>query len=452
VDQVLRIGSAAVCLTPPVGVYLQGQFNRRIMKEVHDHLYAKALVIDDGSNTVAIVSCDLVSVTRVTAQAAREQIARIADIPPEHVLICATHTHDGPVIRDAIPPDLAESDVFPSGFTSPVDHDYLALLPRQIASAVCLAKRHLVEARIGIGSGREERAAFNRRGLGSDGNVYIHSAAPAGVEIIGVEGPIDPEVGVLFAENPEGQLLAALVDYTCHPTAAGHEHAASADFCGYLTGTIARAKAVAGEVLFVNGAQGNIAPVERYSPDRREYGYHRAEYIGTLIAAEALRVIELTEPRSDLRVWVTSEIVNLPMREIPAEQIAEARRALEDPQTPTREKVYAQEVLLLDRERQHSAVVPVEIQVLAVGDTAFVGVPFEMFVELGLEIKARSPFAHTFIIDLANGSEGYLPTLNAFKKGGYEVRLARGKKIVPEGGAMLVEAALRVLGDATAKE
>lgn len=441
----LRVGSAAVCLTPPVGVYLQGQFNRRIMEDVHDHLYAKALVIDDGDKSVAIVSCDLVSIQRNEAQAAREEIARLTEIAPENVLICATHTHDGPVVRWAIPSDLAENDVFASGFTSPVDRDYLALLPRQIASAVCLARRRLVEARIGIGSGREERAAFNRRGLGSDGKVYIHSAAPPGVDIVGVEGPIDPEVGVLFAENLDGRLLAALVDYTCHPTAAGHEHAASADFCGYLTGMIARAKAPTGEVLFVNGAQGNIAPVERYSPDRREYGYHRAEYIGTLVAAEALRVIELTEPQDDPRVSATSEVVNLPMREITDEQIAWARQTLEDPEAPTREKVYAQEVLLLDRERQRSAVVPIEIQVIAVGDTAFVGVPFELFVELGLEIKAQSPFAHTFIVDLANGAEGYLPTLQAFQKGGYEVRLARGKKFVPEGGAMLVEAATRVL-------
>lgn len=441
----LRVGSAAVCLTPPVGVYLQGQFNRRIMEDVHDHLYAKALVIDDGEREVAFISCDLAGVHRRDVEHARQIITSLAGIPSEHIMISGTHTHDGPVIRDTIPADLTENDVFASGFTSPPDRAYRALLPRQIASAACLAKRRLTEARIGIGSGREERATFNRRGLGSDGNIYMHSAAPEGVEILGVEGPIDPEVGVLFALNPGGRLLTAMVNYACHPTAVGHEYQASADFCGYLTATLARTREALGEVLFVNGTQANVGPVGRYSPDRREYGYHRAEYIGSLVAAEASRVITLTEPHANVSVRATSEIVDLPIREIPTEQLEWAGRALRDPAAPIREKVYAQELILLARDRQQSAVVPAEVQAIVVDETAFISMPVELFVEFGLEIKSRSPFPRTLIIGLANGVEGYIPTRRAFQNGGYETRLARSSKIIEAGGELLVDAAIRVL-------
>jgi hypothetical protein len=433
-----------VRITPPVGSRLVGQFDERIMVDVHDHLYARAMVVDDGASKVALVSCDLLSLRRSTVARARELIGELAGLPGQHVMISATHTHDGPVVAHGDARGYPEP-YLASGFTTPVDDEYLAMLPRWIASAVCLASRGLVEARVGSGSGREERATFNRRYLAADGTVRMHGSAPDGVEIVGPEGPTDPEVGVLFAEDADGNLLSALVNYTCHPTAAGHELSASADYCGYLTGTVARGKQARGEVLFVNGAYANVGPVGRYSPDRREYGFGRAEYVGTLVGAEAVRAIEAAEPEDAAPLRVLAETVELPIREIDDDALASARAVLADRTGGLIDRVCAQEVLLLGWERRQRPTVPAEVQVIALGDTALVGIPAELFVEFGLEIKRRSPFRRTFVAGGTNGMVGYVPTEVAFRNGGYEARLKRNSKCVPAAGATLVDTALRLL-------
>jgi len=361
------------------------------------------------------------------------------------VMICASHTHDGPVTAHGHP-DGYDGPVLRSGFTTPTDWEYVSMLPRWIASAVCLANRRLAAARIGVGSGREERATFNRRYLDGAGTIRMHGGAPAGVEIVGPEGPADPEVGVLFAEDATDRLLAAAVNFACHPTAAGHETVASADYCGYLTGALARAKRCVGEVLFVNGAFGNVGPVGRYSADRPEYGFGRCEYVGNLVAAEAVRVIETTEPRDDGRLGTATETLELPIRDITPAMLDEARGVLQDESANLIDRVCGQEVLLLESERRREPAQPAEVQAIAFGEAAFVSIPAELFVEFGLEIKRRSPFRRTFVAGDANGMVGYIPTAAAFKNGGYEPRLKRNSKIIPEGGDLLVEAALRALG------
>lgn len=441
----IQVGSAAVCITPPIGSELSGQFNKRLMTGIHDDLYVKAMVIDDGTNRVALVNCDVLSLKRSTVRTARALITEFTSIPGENVMISATHTHTGPATTRKRPGPDGSEVIFPSGFTTSADSEYVALLPRWIASAVALADQRRSEARIGAGTGREERATFNRRYLARDGSVRMHGAAPDGVEIIGPEGTTDPEVGVLFAEDAAGQLLSAVISYTCHPTSAGHELVASADYCGYLTGTVARARRCTGEVLFINGAFANVGPVGQYSPDRREYGFGRSQYIGTLVGAEALRVIELTEPASDLRVRAATETIRLPIREITDQQLAVARQVLADDKAGIVDRIFAQEALLLAADRRHEPSVPAEVQAIAIGDAAFVGIPAELFVEFGLEIKQRSPIPRTFIAGDTNGMVGYIPTRIAFENGGYEPRLARSSKIIPEGGAMLVDAALGVL-------
>lgn len=414
------------------------------MEDVHDDLFAKALVIDDGSTRVALVSCDVAVLMGQTVAAAREVIQHLAGIPGENVMICATHTHDGPVVGRFSSEDYP-GPVLRSGFTTPLDSEFLAMLPRWIASAVCLAGRRLAPARLGVGSGCEERATFNRRYLDSTGTIRMHGSAPTSVEIVGPEGPTDPEVGVLFAEDELGRLLTAAVNFTCHPTAAGHETVASADYCGYLTGALARAKQCTGEVLFVNGAAGNAGPVGRYSPDRREYGFGRCEYIGNLVAAEAVRVIETTEPRSDVRLRVATETLELPIREITPAMLDEARRVRDDESASLVDRVFGQETLLLEAIRRRQPTESAEIQAIAIGDAAFVSIPAELFVEFGLQIKRRSPVPRTFIAGYANGMVGYIPTPVAFQNGGYETRLARSSKIIPESGDLLVEVALRAL-------
>ena len=87
----------------------------------------------------------------------------------------------------------------------------------------------------------------------------------------------------------------------------------------------------------------------------------------------------------------------------------------------------------------------VAVQVMALGDVAIVALPVELFTDFGRQIKAGSPFRQTFVVTLANGWHGYVPTLEAFARGGYEPRFAFPSRLVPEAGNLLTDAALALL-------
>ncbi len=439
----LQVGSAAVDITPPIGTHLAGQFHDRVAETIHDPLNARALVLDDGSTRVAIVACDLLSHKRSTVLKARELAAAETGIPPENILITASHTHTGPRV----------ADIFPA----PADAEYLALLPRQIAGAIALAWGARQPGQVGVGSGWEESASHNRRFLRKDGTAQMHP--PKGdPSFVGPEGPDDPEVGVLSARDADGRLFGAIVNYTSHPIVVGIEPAVSADYPGYLVRAIEAVKGGPGKVLFINGAFANVCPIDVYDLKHREYGWAWAERVGNVVAAEALRVIEKTDPMESPQIRVASRQVELAIREIDDAQVRAAQALRErgevvyrpdltpEERAAYREWVYANEVVLLAEERRRSPTVRAEVQAIAIGDAAFVGIPGELFVEFGLEIKRRSPFLHTYVAGMANGCVGYLPTRKAFQGGGYETRLARSSKLVPEAGEILTETAVSLLG------
>jgi neutral ceramidase len=431
-------GVAAIDITPPVGTHLAGQFQDRIAESIHDPLYARALVLDDGTTSLAIVACDLLALKRPTVVRARELAAAQTGISADHIMITASHTHTGP----------RTTDIFPC----PSDAEYLALLPRQLAGAVALAARSRQPAHLAVGSGREATSTHNRRYLRQDGTAQMHP--PKGdPSFVGPEGPADPEVGVIVASDENGRLLGAVVNYTSHPIVVGHEQAVSADYPGYMVRALRAVKGSQAEVLFVNGALANVCPIDVADLGHREYGYAWAERVGNLVAAEALRVMETTDPLETAPLRVAGRTIDLAIREIPPAQLAEARRLMEQGDgVPPVERAYAQEALLLAEERRQAATVPAEVQVLATGDAALVGIPGELFVEFGLEIKRRSPFAHTYVAGLANGCVGYLPTRRAFQGGGYETRLARSSKLVPQAGEQLTAVALDLLHELHERE
>ncbi|MGH2459712.1 MAG: hypothetical protein ACRDIY_12685 [Chloroflexota bacterium] len=438
----LQIGSAAVDITPPVGTHLAGQFNDRVAVTIHDPLNARALVLDDGTTRVALVACDLISHRRPTILKARELAEAATGIPARNILIAASHTHTGPPIARGLSWDL--------------DQDYARMLPRHLASAVALADQARQPGQVAVGSGWEPSASHNRRFLKKDGTAQMHppKGDPA---FVGPEGPDDPEVGVLVARGEHGQLLGAIVNYTSHPIVVGHELAVSADYPGYLVRAVEAVEGGPGKVLFINGAFGNICPIDVYDLKHREYGWAWAERVGKTIAAEAIRVIETTDPLESPRIRVASTEVELGIRSADDAQI-EAARALRargeivwrgdmtpEERAAHREWVYANEIILLAEERAQSPTVRAEVQAIAIGDAAFVSAPGELFVEFGHEIKRRSPFLHTYIAGMANDCAGYIPTEHAMRNGGYETRLARSSKLVPEAGSIVVEAALRML-------
>jgi len=136
----LRVGTAAVKITPPAGTPMAGYYHARGSEDVLDDLYAKAAVLDDGTTRVALVVCDLITLPRATVLEARTLIEAQTGIPAGHVMLSATHTHTGPSLsRDSA------RDNQDGGAGDPA-RKYTLELPGRIAQAVAEAneKRVLV--------------------------------------------------------------------------------------------------------------------------------------------------------------------------------------------------------------------------------------------------------------------------------------------------------------------
>jgi hypothetical protein len=263
-------------------------------------------------------------------------------------------------------------------------------------------------------------------------------------KIIAPAGPHDPEVGTLFLETTEQnpRAVAAVVNYAMHPDTTGGMKI-SADYPGVLARRLAEAKAKDLITVFANGACGNLNHRNVWWADSQK-GPEETARLGNILAGAVCAAWPELRPIEPKRLRVRSELVKLPLPQISEKELAEARELVRNGRTG--EAKFLEQVKtfrVLDVAARAGHPLEVEVQVMAIGDeVAFVSLPGEAFVELGLAIKRASPFPHTFIVELANGAVGYIPNRPAYAEGNYEVVSAR---CAPGSGEMLVEAAIKML-------
>ncbi len=434
----LRAGAGTVKITPPPGAPLAGYYYNRAADGVHDELWAKALVLEEGAEKAALVACDIINLPRPIVEEARRLIARDSGIPAEAVMIGATHTHTGPVLL------TAGSRYNLEGAMLRIAQEYTAALPGMIAESVRLACSGLRDARPAAGRGREDALAFNRRFHMKDGSVGWNPGK-LNPGIVRPAGPVDPEVPVIYFETPDAAPLAVYVNYAMHQdTTGGTEY--SADYAGVLARLLRDAKGSGLATLFTIGCAGNVNHYDVGWADKQTSPGEAAR-IGTILAAEVLQVLNRLEsiPASPLRA--RSVIVPLDLPRVTAEDVAWAAKV-----TPTFGRPDAAPFLDLVRAYKIAEVaarqgkpLEAEVQVIAMGrDVAWVGLPGEIFTELGLAIKTASPFRYTLVAGLSNDSLGYIPDRKAYNEGNYEVESSR---CGPGSGEKLVEAAVRLLVD-----
>jgi len=434
----LRAGAAAVKITPPKGAPLAGYYYNRAAEGVHDDLYAKALVLEQEGKKVAFVVCDLISLSRPIVEQARKLITDSSSVRGENVMMSATHSHTGPVLRGGSTRSAAQ------GGEEDVAVKYAEELPKLIAESVELAAERLTNAVVLAAIGYEEHLSFNRRFFMRDGTV-VWNPGKANTNIIRAAGPIDPDVGVLLLQTPDAKAaIATYVNFAMHPDTVGGLQI-SADYPYTLSRLLGEYKGADMLTIFANGACGNINHVDVKWQDPQK-GHHEAVRIGTILAANVLQAYKKALPVSG-SLRTRSETVKLPLPIVSEAEIEEARRIAripadaKTPQPKFLDRVKAYKVLdVMARDgKPHE----VEVQVIALGDeVAWVSLPGEMFVELGLAIKKASPFRYTFIAELANGSVGYIPNREAYAQGAYEVvssRCAEGS------GELLVQSGIHQL-------
>jgi neutral ceramidase len=431
-------GAAAVKITPPKGAPLAGYYYNRAAEGVHDDLYAKTLVLEQDGTRVAFVVCDLISLSRPIVEQARKLMSESSGVRGENVMMSATHSHTGPVLRGGSTRNAAQ------GGEEDVAVKYADELPKLIAESVKLAADRLTNAIVSAAIGYEDGLSFNRRFFMKDGTV-AWNPGKLNTNIVRAAGPIDPDVGVLLVQTPDARsALATYVNFGMHPDTVGGLQI-SADYPYTLSRLLGEYKGSEMLTIFANGACGNINHVDVKWKDPQK-GHHEATRIGTILAANVLQAYKKALPVSG-SLHARSEIVKLPLPIVAEAEIEEARRIAripadaKTPQPKFLERVKAYKVLdVMARDgKPHE----VEVQVIALGDeVAWVSLPGEIFVELGLAIKKASPFRYTFIAELANGSVGYIPNREAYAQGAYEVvssRCAEGS------GEMLVQSAIHQL-------
>jgi neutral ceramidase len=402
----LKGGTAKVDITPPIGAWLSGYGSRNKPSEgILDPLYAKALVLDDGQSKIAIASADLLWVPLEITNEIRQQVQEKLSIPPQNVMICGTHTHFAPKIDR-----IAKN--WPDAAVAQIDESYVQVLKKKIFDSIMLADKGIKEAKLGIGKGEMTEIVYNRRTKKPDGTVAMtFNLPPASKDL--TFGPVDPELCLLRFDDSDGALVAAVVNYACHPVSGDpirdKFYYISADYPAYTAQVVEQAEG--GNCIFLLGTAGNINPV-------RLNRAHPRMQTGKALGGAALRHLQFTQPCGDVKISALKQSVILPLKkDLPPERKLSVGK---------------------DAETQDT-----EVQVLRIGDVYIVGLPGEVLVEIGLEIKAKAGIENLFIVSLANDAVGYVCPRAAYKEGGYEP--GSGTNLAPGAGETITERALELI-------
>lgn len=426
----LRGGCSKVNITPPVGVWLSGYGSRdKPSDDIHDDLYARAIVLDDGSNAVAIISVDLLWIPPQITSEVRAMVKDKTGIPERNILISATHTHFGPRLFSRTKLGTQDPD-------NKVDEAYVRTLVKKMANSVFLAHRNMQDVTLGAARGRLAEIVYNRRTRLPDGSVTMSFSLPP--EVLATRridtspdgstrtvftippakpqltfGPIDPEVWVLRVDDPNGQIVGSLVNFACHAVSgSGYEdwfYSISADYPGVTTQLVEQAEG--GICLLTPGTSGDMVPLKR--------GREARFAIGKAIAGEALRRLQFVPTTDDVEIEAMTAEVTMPLKqELPADRIMD----------PGEDKMQ----------------LTTEFQVLRLGDIYILGLPGEVLVEIGLQIKNRAGIEKLLIIALANDPIGYVCHSDAYDEGGYES--GAGTNLAKGAGEIMVKEALALIG------
>jgi hypothetical protein len=441
----LRAGLATVDITPPVGYRMAGYFYERLSTGIHDPLHAKAIVFEQASKRCALVFCDLCMISPAVAAQARAQAQIETRIAPENILIQATHTHTGPLYFGELQEQLHMDALAKNGKDAAEAFDYPKFLAEQIANAIKQAQLNIEPVELSTGSAAQPNVAFNRRYHMRDGTVGWNPGK-MNTNILRAAGPIDPQINLLAFNRPGATKPSAVITrLALHVDVAGGTQF-SADYPYYLERGLRENFGDAFISIFAQGTSGNINHVD-VSNKRPQSGFIYSEFIGTNLANTVSEAVSKLKPIKAPHLKTDSVLVDLPVRQFTPEQVAEARRVwaqVNERKLPFLTLVNAGKIVGI-YDRYNGAPIPCRIRAFSFDqDNALVGLPSEVFVELGLSIKQHSPFKNTIVVELCDDWIGYIPTKEAFAEGNYEPTTAT---IQPGGGERLEEAAVKLLKD-----
>jgi neutral ceramidase len=418
----LRGGCSKIEITPPLGITLIGSKGQP-SDVIRDGLFAKALVLSDGTTTLAIVSTDLLytPLDDIT-NPVRTLVHERTGIPEKNIMVCATHTHSGPEVftRSKVPAEGRLDAAL-------IDQAYCRVLVSKIADCVHIAHNSMQGVRIGTTMGSLPEVLYNRRPITKDGQAQMAFTVPeAAAATRRIEtggdgrtravftlppgeaslefGAIDPTVLALRMEDTNGRVVGSLIGFGCHPVCIYPflSTTISADYPGVATRVVEQIEG--GTCLFLLGLAGNAVPLRR--------DVKPCEQLGKALGGEAMKRLQMASASADIALRIATREISLP-----------CKANAPCPSFTT------------------------EIQVIQLGDAAILGLPGEILVEVGLAIKEKTLVENLFIVTLANDVVGYVSLRQAYQEGGYEPTSAT--HLAAGAGEILVEQALALLEETT---
>jgi len=443
-----RAGASAIDVSPTkLPVLVNGGFLQSRATRINDPVRAKCLVLDDGATRLAIVVVDTCMMPRDLIDRAKELAREKTGIPTARMLISATHTHSAPAAMGAL--------------GCPADENYVTLLPRWIAEGIEHANRNLEPALIGWTVINDDVHTFCRRWIRRPdkmledpfGQRTVRANMHPGYQnpdVIGPAGPTDPGLTVLSLKSRAGRPIAVLANYSMHYFGA---EPVSADYFGrFATALAKRIGALAVDPPFVGIMSQGTSGDQMWM----DYGQPKKDPGLDAYAADIARVAHQAYDTITYRDWVPlamAETTLTARRRVPdGARLAWATAVVEkmegkDPLPRNLLEVYAKEAMLLHEDPERT----LKLQAIRIGELGLTAIPNEVFAITGLKIKAQSPFDTTMNIELANGSEGYIPPPEQHALGGYTTWPARTAGLEVQAEPRIAETVLSLLEQVAGK-
>ena len=441
----LEAGIASVDITPPIPYRMSGYFSERLSTGFKDRLKAKAIVFQQSDEVAALVFCDLIGISLDVSSRARKRASEATGIPVANIAIAATHSHTGPLYFGALRGHFHDRIVRKVGSDPHEIVDYPAKLIGKLVVAIKQAHESLQPVTLDAGYANESRLSFNRRFHMKDGSVRFNPGQ-LNTKIVRTAGPIDPQVGIIALKKTDGKKpFAAIIAFALHlDTVGGTEY--SADYPRFLQYHMRKNTGPGFVSMFGAGTCGDINHV-----DVTIRGQRSAEEIGVMLGETVEKRLSDLSTVNKPSLAVRSASVEAPLQSFTDEEIAEARKNMElvdSSKLSFLERVRAYKITAVGM--RSGKTLPIEVQAFRLSnDVAIVTLPGEVFVDLGIAIKADSPFKTTLVIALTNDAPGYIPTKKAFAEGSYETLNSRVKT---GGGEMMVQTAIGLLRELAEKK
>jgi len=444
-QNVFKAGAATTNITPFLGGTLIGEWNQPPATEAHDELHVRCLMLDDGTTKLAFIVADVLGFNQDLTDVAKKLISERMNIPSSNIIISAIHTHSAVSA-------MGTGEKRRSWDLDTFDR-YQEFVIQRIADAVQLAANHLEPARIGWGSVAVPEHVFVRRWkmkqpvinpFGEYDKVVMNPGHSNSNKLTPAAVP-DPEVSFVSVKSIDGRPIALFANYSLHYVGGTPKGHISADYFAVFCDRIQELlNAERQDPPFVgimsNGTSGDINNINFSGSPEKNAPYAKMKYVGRDVAQKVFEASGSIAYHDWVPLKAKQKEVTLKVRKPDKKMVERAKIILARPDSikssHSLEKTYAERTL---NQLKKPDQVSIRLHVFGIGDLGVASIPFEVFAETGLEVKAKSPFKQTFVIGLADGYWGYLPTPPQHELGGYEtwlstnnVELKASEKIISE--------------------